>query len=144
MSGKIIFLCGSPRRKKIASLCTAKYLAQFLDNDYEFVDVVGAKLSTECSSDHECCLGRIELQNPNHSTRRLWVQKPRASQNSHLLSLWGVKPLPVYALKTRMDLISLSSRRPCAQVCKVLRKSSRNGRYSIGVLRQSNIKNSGT
>lgn len=47
MGKKIIFLCGSPRRKKSASLYTAKYLAQFLDNDFEFVDVVGAKLSID-------------------------------------------------------------------------------------------------
>ena len=47
MGRKIIFLCGSPRRKKSASLCTARYLAQFLDNDFEFVDVVGTKLSTD-------------------------------------------------------------------------------------------------
>ncbi len=30
-----------------ASLCTAKYLARFLDYDYEFVDVAKAKLSTD-------------------------------------------------------------------------------------------------
>jgi multimeric flavodoxin WrbA len=47
MTKKVLFLCGSPRRKKSASLYTAKYLAQFLDNDFEFVDVVGAKLSTD-------------------------------------------------------------------------------------------------
>ncbi len=44
---KILFLCGSPRLKKSASLCTAKYLACFLDYDYEFVDVPKAKLSTD-------------------------------------------------------------------------------------------------
>jgi len=44
---KILFLCGSPRRERSASLCTAKYLARFLDYDYEFVDVPKAKLSTD-------------------------------------------------------------------------------------------------
>jgi len=44
---KVLFLCGSPRRKQSASLCTAKYLARFLDYDYEFVDVPRAKLSTD-------------------------------------------------------------------------------------------------
>lgn len=47
MSKKVLFLCGSPRRKQSASLYTARYLARFLDRDYEFVDVVGAKLSTD-------------------------------------------------------------------------------------------------
>ena len=47
MSKKVLFLCGSPRGGKSASLYTARYLAQFLDNDYEFVDVAGAKLSTD-------------------------------------------------------------------------------------------------
>ena len=45
MTRKVLFLCGSPRGKKSASLCTAKYLAQFLDHDYEFVDVARARLS---------------------------------------------------------------------------------------------------
>jgi multimeric flavodoxin WrbA len=44
---KVLFLCGSPRRGRSASLCTAKYLARFLDYDYEFVDVAKAKLSTD-------------------------------------------------------------------------------------------------
>ena len=43
----VLFLCGSPRHKRSASLCTAKYLARFLDYDYEFVDVAKAKLSTD-------------------------------------------------------------------------------------------------
>jgi len=43
---KVLFLCGSPRRRRSASLSTAKYLARFLDFDYEFVDVAKAKLST--------------------------------------------------------------------------------------------------
>jgi multimeric flavodoxin WrbA len=43
----ILFLCGSPRHKRSASLFTAKYLARFLDDDYEFVDVSGARLSTD-------------------------------------------------------------------------------------------------
>ncbi|MCK4788801.1 MAG: NAD(P)H-dependent oxidoreductase [Desulfobacteraceae bacterium] len=47
MSKRVVFLCGSPRRKKSASLYTARYLARFLDHDYEFVDVVGAKLSSD-------------------------------------------------------------------------------------------------
>ncbi|MBW2131817.1 MAG: NAD(P)H-dependent oxidoreductase [Deltaproteobacteria bacterium] len=46
---KVLFLCGSPRRKGSASLYTAKYLARFLDYDYEFVDVAKAKLSTDPS-----------------------------------------------------------------------------------------------
>jgi len=46
---KILFLCGSPRRRRSASLCTAKYLARFLDYDYEFVDVAKARLSTDPS-----------------------------------------------------------------------------------------------
>jgi len=44
---KVLFLCGSPRRTRSASLCTAKYLASFLDHDYEFVDVAKAKLSKD-------------------------------------------------------------------------------------------------
>ncbi|MEJ2245411.1 MAG: NAD(P)H-dependent oxidoreductase, partial [Acidobacteriota bacterium] len=44
---RILFLCGSPRRRRSASLCTAKFLARFLDYDYEFVDVAKAKLSTD-------------------------------------------------------------------------------------------------
>ena len=44
---KVLFLCGSPRRQRSASLCTAKYLARFLDDDYEFVDVAKARLSTD-------------------------------------------------------------------------------------------------
>lgn len=46
---KVLFLCGSPRRKRSASLYTAKYMARFLDYDYEFVDVAKAKLSTDPS-----------------------------------------------------------------------------------------------
>lgn len=47
MGRKILFLCGSPRRQKSTSLYTARYLAQFLDNDFEFVDVAGTNLSTD-------------------------------------------------------------------------------------------------
>jgi len=47
MSDKVLFLCGSPRRQKSASLYTARYLAQFLDHDHEFVDIAGAKLSID-------------------------------------------------------------------------------------------------
>ena len=43
----VLFLHGSPRGKRSASLHTAGYLARFLDYDYEFVDVAGAKLSTD-------------------------------------------------------------------------------------------------
>lgn len=43
----VLFLRGSPRGKRSASLHTARYLAQFLDYDYEFVNVAGAKLSTD-------------------------------------------------------------------------------------------------
>lgn len=46
---RVLFLCGSPRHKRSASLYTAKYLARFLDYDYEFVDVAKAKLSTDPS-----------------------------------------------------------------------------------------------
>jgi len=60
MSGKIIFLYGSPRRKKSASLYTARYLAQFLDNDFEFVDVVGAKLSTDSTEAEPTFLKIVE------------------------------------------------------------------------------------
>jgi multimeric flavodoxin WrbA len=42
---RILFLCGSPRGKKSASLYTARYLAKFLDHDYEFLDVASARLS---------------------------------------------------------------------------------------------------
>jgi len=49
MGKRILFLCGSPRRKQSASLYTAKYLARFLDYGYEFLDVVGARLSTDSS-----------------------------------------------------------------------------------------------
>jgi len=44
---KVLFLCGSPRGKRSASLYTAKYLARFLDYDYKFADVAKAKLSTD-------------------------------------------------------------------------------------------------
>jgi len=44
---KILFLCGSPRGKKSASLSTALYMSQFLDYDYEFVDVAKARLSSD-------------------------------------------------------------------------------------------------
>ena len=44
---RALFLCGSPRGKKSASLSTARYLAQFLDCDYEFVDVAKARLSID-------------------------------------------------------------------------------------------------
>ena len=47
MTKRVLFLCGSPRGKKSASLSTARYLAQFLDYDYEFVDVARARLSTD-------------------------------------------------------------------------------------------------
>ncbi|KFI34911.1 hypothetical protein HX99_07100 [Peptococcaceae bacterium SCADC1_2_3] len=46
MTQRVVFLCGSPRGKRSASLHTARYLTRFLDCDYEFVDVVRAKLST--------------------------------------------------------------------------------------------------
>jgi len=39
---KVLFLCGSPRGKKSASLSTALYMSRFLDYDYEFVDVAKA------------------------------------------------------------------------------------------------------
>jgi len=57
---KIIFLCGSPRRRRSASLCTAKYLARFLDFDYEFVDVAKARLSTDPSEDEPGFLKIVE------------------------------------------------------------------------------------
>lgn len=44
---KILFLCGSPRGQKSASLSTALYMSRFLDFDYEFVDVVKARLSSD-------------------------------------------------------------------------------------------------
>jgi multimeric flavodoxin WrbA len=43
---KVIFLCGSPRGKKSASLSTALYMSRFLDYEYEFVDVAKARLSS--------------------------------------------------------------------------------------------------
>jgi multimeric flavodoxin WrbA len=57
---KILFLCGSPRRKRSASLCTAKFLARFLDYDYEFVDVAKAKLSTDPSETEPAFLKIVE------------------------------------------------------------------------------------
>jgi len=47
MTKRVLFLCGSPRGKESASLYTARYSAKFLDHDYEFVDVAGAKLSSD-------------------------------------------------------------------------------------------------
>jgi len=47
MGRKILFLCGSPRKKQSASFLTARYLAKFLDYDFEFVDVAGTKLSID-------------------------------------------------------------------------------------------------
>ena len=44
---KVLFLCGSPRGNKSASLSTALYMSHFLDYDYEFVDVVKARLSSD-------------------------------------------------------------------------------------------------
>jgi len=43
---KVLFLCGSPRGKKSASLSTALYMSRFLDYDYEFADVTKARLSS--------------------------------------------------------------------------------------------------
>ena len=43
---KVLFLCGSPRGKKSASLSTALYMSRFLDYDYEFIDVAKARLSS--------------------------------------------------------------------------------------------------
>ncbi len=40
---KILFLCGSPRGKKSASLSTALYMSRFLGYEYEFVDVVKSR-----------------------------------------------------------------------------------------------------
>ena len=57
---KVLFLCGSPRHKQSASLCTAKYLARFLDYDYEFVDVPKAKLSTVPSEAEPAFLKIVE------------------------------------------------------------------------------------
>jgi len=37
---KIVFICGSPRRKASASFAFAQYLALFLNHDYEFIDLV--------------------------------------------------------------------------------------------------------
>jgi multimeric flavodoxin WrbA len=56
----VLFLCGSPRRKRSASLCTAKYLARFLDYDYEFLDVAKAKLSTDPSEAEPAFLKIVE------------------------------------------------------------------------------------
>jgi multimeric flavodoxin WrbA len=50
VSGKmVLFLHGSPRGKRSASLYTAKYLARFLDFDDQFVDVARARLSTDAA-----------------------------------------------------------------------------------------------
>ena len=57
---KVLFLCGSPRRQRSASLCTAKFLARFLDYDYEFVDVAKAKLSTDPSEAEPAFLQIVE------------------------------------------------------------------------------------
>ncbi len=57
---KVLFLCGSPRRKRSASLYTANYLARFLDYDYEFVDVAKAKLSTDPSEAEPAFLKIVE------------------------------------------------------------------------------------
>lgn len=57
---KVLFLSGSPRRRRSASLCTAKYLARFLDYDYEFVSVTKAKLSTVPSEAEPAFLGIVE------------------------------------------------------------------------------------
>lgn len=60
MSKRVLFLCGSPRRKKSASRYTARYLAKFLDHDYEFVDVVGAKLSSDPTEAEPAFLDIVE------------------------------------------------------------------------------------
>jgi len=44
---KVLFLCGSPRGKKSASLSIALYMSRFLDYDYEYVNVVKARLSSD-------------------------------------------------------------------------------------------------
>ncbi len=49
MAARILFLCGSPRRGKSASLLAARYLAKFLDSDHRFIDVAKAKLSADPS-----------------------------------------------------------------------------------------------
>lgn len=60
MATNILFLCGSPRHERSASLCTAKYLSRFLDYDYEFVDVPKAKLSNDPSEAEPAFLKIVE------------------------------------------------------------------------------------
>jgi len=60
MTKKVLFLCGSPRGKRSASLYTAKYLARFLDYDYEFMDVVKARLSTDPTEAEPAFLELVE------------------------------------------------------------------------------------
>ncbi|MFC1997609.1 NAD(P)H-dependent oxidoreductase [Chloroflexota bacterium] len=60
MSKSVLFLCGSPRGKKSASLKTARYLAQFLDHDYEFVNVAQARLSADPAEAEPAFLGIVE------------------------------------------------------------------------------------
>jgi multimeric flavodoxin WrbA len=57
---KVLFLCGSPRGKRSASQYTAKYLARFLDYDYEFVNVVKARLSTDPTEAEPAFLELVE------------------------------------------------------------------------------------
>lgn len=47
MGKKILFLCGSPRRKKSASRRTAEYLARFLDYNHEFLDLAASRSSPD-------------------------------------------------------------------------------------------------
>ena len=57
---KVLFLCGSPRSKKSASMSTALYMSRFLDYDYEFVDVVKARLSSDPTEAESAFLKIVE------------------------------------------------------------------------------------
>jgi len=57
---KVLFLCGSPRGKKSASLSTALYMSRFLDYDYEFLDVVKARLSSDLTEAEAAFLKIVE------------------------------------------------------------------------------------
>ena len=60
MKTNILFVCGSPRGAASASRITARYMARFLDYDYEFVDVGKAKLSADPTETEPAYMAVVE------------------------------------------------------------------------------------
>ncbi|MBA4366077.1 MAG: hypothetical protein C0403_00360 [Desulfobacterium sp.] len=60
---KVLFLCGSPRKKESSSYAVARYLSYFLDVDYEFVDVAQANLSYDAAETELEFAGIVQKMN---------------------------------------------------------------------------------